>query len=315
MQNRNWRIKKLDMIAANRVGDGLGFDSDENALDVYWPWRFTVAGNGIEGETGQAVDGNNRCALPGKISRTTTQACPERRFSLIKMTRPAVPPSIFRAYDIRGVVGQTLTADIAHRIGLGIGSEARDRGEQALIIGRDGRHSSPELAGALVAGLRESGRDVVDIDMVPTPLLYFATHWLQANSGVMVTGSHNGPEYNGVKLIIGGQTLFGDALQAIYRRIVAGEFTRGRGGLSSKQTSAPIICARITGDISPVTNGAGLKVVIDCGNGVAGDVAPATISRPGPSCRGNVLRRRWGISQPSSRPQSAGKHGTRWSPG
>ena len=189
------------------------------------------------------------------------------------MTRPVVPPSIFRAYDIRGVVGQTLTADIARRIGLGIGSEARDRGEQAVIIGRDGRHSSPELASALVAGLRESGRDVVDIDMVPTPLLYFATHWLQANSGVMVTGSHNGPEYNGVKLIIGGQTLFGDALQAIYRRIVADQFTRDHGGLSSADVRADYM-TRIAGDISPVTNGAGLKVVIDCGNGVAGDVAP-----------------------------------------
>ena len=189
------------------------------------------------------------------------------------MTQPAVPPSIFRAYDIRGVVGRTLTADIAHRIGLGIGTEARDRGEQTLIIGRDGRHSSPELAGALVAGLRESGRDVVDIGLVPTPLLYFATHWLQARSGVMVTGSHNGPEYNGVKLIIGGQTLFGDALQTIYRRIVAGDFTRGKGGLSSAGVRADYI-ARVTGDISPVANGAGLKVVIDCGNGVAGDVAP-----------------------------------------
>ena len=189
------------------------------------------------------------------------------------MTQPAVPPSIFRAYDIRGVVGRTLTADIAHRIGLGIGTEARDRGEQTLIIGRDGRHSSPELAGALVAGLRESGRDVVDIGLVPTPLLYFATHWLQANSGVMVTGSHNGPEYNGVKLIIGGQTLFGDALQTIYRRIVAGDFTRGKGGLSSAGVRADYI-GRVTGDISPVANGAGLKVVIDCGNGVAGDVAP-----------------------------------------
>jgi len=189
------------------------------------------------------------------------------------MTQPAVPPSIFRAYDIRGVVGRTLTADIAHRIGLGIGTEARDRGEQTLIIGRDGRDSSPELAGALVEGLRESGRDVVDIGLVPTPLLYFATHWLQANSGVMVTGSHNGPEYNGVKLIIGGQTLFGDALQAIYRRIVAGDFTRGKGGLSSADVRADYI-ARVTGDISPVANGAGLKVVIDCGNGVAGDVAP-----------------------------------------
>ena len=189
------------------------------------------------------------------------------------MTQTAVPPSIFRAYDIRGVVGRTLTADIAHRIGLGIGTEARDRGEQSVIIGRDGRHSSPELAGALVAGLRESGRDVVDIGMVPTPLLYFATHWLQANSGVMVTGSHNGPEYNGVKLIIGGQTLFGDALQAIYRRIVAGDFARGNGGLSSADVRADYI-ARITGDIAPVASGAGLKVVIDCGNGVAGDVAP-----------------------------------------
>ena len=189
------------------------------------------------------------------------------------MTQPAVPPSIFRAYDIRGVVGRTLTADIAHSIGLGIGAEARDRGEQALIIGRDGRHSSPELAGALVAGLRESGRDVVDIGMVPTPLLYFATHWLQANSGVMVTGSHNGPEYNGVKLIIGGQTLFGDALQAIYRRIVADDFSRGNGGLSCADVRADYI-GRITDDISPVANGAGLKVVIDCGNGVAGDVAP-----------------------------------------
>ena len=189
------------------------------------------------------------------------------------MTRSAVPPSIFRAYDIRGVVGRTLTADIAHRIGLGIGTEARDRGEQAIIIGRDGRHSSPELTGALVAGLRRSGRDVVDIGMVPTPLLYFATHWLQANSGVMVTGSHNGPEYNGMKLIIGGQTLFGDALQAIYQRIVAGDFSRGRGGLSSADVRSDYI-ARIANDISPVSNGAGLKIVIDCGNGVAGDVAP-----------------------------------------
>ena len=189
------------------------------------------------------------------------------------MTHPAVPSSIFRAYDIRGIVGRTLTAAIAHRIGLGIGAEAGDKGEQAVIIGRDGRHSSPELAGALIAGLRESGRDVVDIGMVPTPLLYFATHWLHANSGVMLTGSHNGPEYNGMKLIVAGKTLFGDALQTIYRRIVAGDFTHGRGGLSSADVRADYI-ARIAGDIAPASNGAGLKIVIDCGNGVAGVVAP-----------------------------------------
>ena len=189
------------------------------------------------------------------------------------MAHSAVPASIFRAYDIRGVVGRTLTAGVAHHIGLGIGTEAGDRGEQEIVVGRDGRDSSPELAGALVEGLRESGRDVVDIGMVPTPLLYFATHWLPANSGVMVTGSHNGPEYNGMKLIIAGETLFGDALQAVYRRIVAGEFAAGMGGLSSADVRADYI-ARIASDIAPATRGAALKVVVDCGNGVAGIVAP-----------------------------------------
>ena len=190
-----------------------------------------------------------------------------------KMAGLSVPPSIFRAYDIRGVVNRTLTVDIARHIGLGVGTEAGDRGEQEVVVGRDGRDSSPELAGALVEGLRESGRDVVDIGMVPTPLLYFATHWLPANSGVMVTGSHNGPEYNGMKLIIAGKTLAEDALQAVHRRIVAGEFTTGRGSLSAAEVQADYI-ARIIGDISPAPSGATLKVVVDCGNGVAGIVAP-----------------------------------------
>ena len=189
------------------------------------------------------------------------------------MIHSAVPASIFRAYDIRGVVGDTLTAGIARYIGLGIGAEAGARGEQAIIVGRDGRHSSPELAGALVAGLRESGRDVVDIGMVPTPLLYFATHWLPANSGVMVTGSHNGPEYNGMKLIMAGKTLFGGALQTLYRSIVAGEFSAGRGNLSSADVRADYI-ARICDDVVPAAGGTALKVVVDCGNGVAGIVAP-----------------------------------------
>ena len=189
------------------------------------------------------------------------------------MSHSAVPASIFRAYDIRGVVGETLTAGIARYIGLGIGTEAGDRGEQAIIVGRDGRHSSPELAGALVAGLRESGRDVVDIGMVPTPLLYFATHWLPANSGVMVTGSHNGPEYNGMKLIMAGKTLFGDALQSLYQRIIAGEFSAGQGGLSEADVRTDYI-ARICDDVVPAAGDTALKVVVDCGNGVAGIVAP-----------------------------------------
>ena len=189
------------------------------------------------------------------------------------MIHSAIPSSIFRAYDIRGVVGETLTAGIARYIGLGIGAEAGARGEQAIIVGRDGRHSSPELAAALVAGLRESGRDVVDIGMVPTPLLYFATHWLPANSGIMVTGSHNGPEYNGMKLIMAGKTLFGDELQTLYRRIVAGEFSAGQGKLSGADVRDDYI-ARVCDDVVPAAGAAALKVVVDCGNGVAGITAP-----------------------------------------
>ncbi len=189
------------------------------------------------------------------------------------MTDTAIPASIFRAYDIRGIVGRTLTADIARLIGLGIGAEAAARGEQEIVVGRDGRDSSPDLSNALIAGLRSSGRDVVDIGVVPTPLLYFATHWLPADSGVMVTGSHNGPEYNGMKLIIAGKTLHGEDLQAIYRRIVAGDFTRGRGKLSSSDVKNDYV-ARVAGDISTAARGAALKIIIDCGNGVAGVIAP-----------------------------------------
>lgn len=189
------------------------------------------------------------------------------------MTDTPIPASIFRAYDIRGVVGRTLTADIARLIGLGIGAEAVARGEKKIIVGRDGRDSSPALSSALVAGLRASGRDVVDIGIVPTPLLYFATHWLPANSGVMVTGSHNGPEYNGMKLIVAGKTLHGEDLQAIYRRIVAGDFTGGRGKLSSADVKHDYV-ARVAGDISPTSPATALKLIIDCGNGVAGVIAP-----------------------------------------
>src|SRR5690349_3329267 len=118
------------------------------------------------------------------------------------VNRPVIPPSeIFRAYDIRGVVGKSLTSAFVERIGHAIGSEARKRGMNRVAIGRDGRLSGPELAGALARGLVQSGCDVVDIGMVPTPVLYFATHHLGTQSGVMVTGSHNPPDYNGLKIM------------------------------------------------------------------------------------------------------------------
>ncbi len=179
---------------------------------------------------------------------------------------------IFRAYDIRGVVGETLTTDAVYEIGRALGSEAYERGQQGLVVARDGRLSSPELAEALIKGLREVGRDVIDIGMAPAPVLYFATHYLDTLSGVMVTGSHNPPEYNGLKVVLDGETLSGEAIQAIRKRIESRDYTSGAGNLQAAEI-VPEYVRRISEDI-PVALGNAFKIVIDCGNGVAGAVAP-----------------------------------------
>lgn len=190
-------------------------------------------------------------------------------------TEPTVNKGIFRAYDIRGVVDKTLTADVIMKIGQAIGSEAGVRRQQTIAVGRDGRLSSPDLAHALIQGLRASGRNVIDIGMVPTPVLYFATHQLGTHSGVMVTGSHNGPEYNGVKIVLGDETLSEFAIQDLYRRIVDGDLESGSGELDSTDV-VPAYVRRISDDI-PVAFGNALRVVMDCGNGVAGVVAPQVV--------------------------------------
>ncbi|WP_428609367.1 phosphomannomutase/phosphoglucomutase [Sedimenticola sp.] len=183
----------------------------------------------------------------------------------------SLPDSIFRAYDIRGVVGETLTEQIVYELGRAIGSEAYEKGEQTIIIARDGRHSGTALSNALSEGLMASGRDVLDIGMVPTPVLYFATHFLGSKSGVMITGSHNPPEYNGLKIVINGASLSGDAITGLKRRIERQDFLTGKGALHS-QDLLPDYIERVVGDVQLSRP---LKLVIDCGNGVAGVVAPA----------------------------------------
>jgi phosphomannomutase/phosphoglucomutase len=123
--------------------------------------------------------------------------------------------TIFKAYDIRGVIGSTLDAGIARRIGQAFGTAALAKGERTVIIGRDGRLSGPELAQALAAGLQAAGVDVIDLGMVATPMVYFATNVLKARSGIMVTGSHNPPDYNGFKMVLAGEAIYGDAIQAL----------------------------------------------------------------------------------------------------
>jgi phosphomannomutase/phosphoglucomutase len=187
------------------------------------------------------------------------------------------PPEIFKAYDIRGVVGKTLTPAIVELIGQALGSEALDRGRTTVVIGRDGRLSGPELGAALAAGLRRSGADVIDVGQVATPMLYFATHRFDTLTGVMVTGSHNPPEYNGLKMMLAGETLAGEAIQQLKARIEQGKLARGAGGYRTDDVREDYL-RRITGDVRLSRP---MKLVVDCGNGVAGATAPELYRRLG----------------------------------
>ena len=181
-----------------------------------------------------------------------------------------IPSSIFKAYDIRGIVETELTSDIVKLIGKAVGSESIAMGERGVVVGRDGRLSGPELSEALISGLIESGCHVVNIGMVPSPVVYFATYTKAASSGVMITGSHNPAEYNGLKIMIAGETLSAERIQALYSRILENDFTNGHGTSTSINIDQDYIDT-IKSDIQLEKE---LKVVIDCGNGVAGNIAP-----------------------------------------
>jgi phosphomannomutase/phosphoglucomutase len=190
---------------------------------------------------------------------------------------PMLSADIFRAYDIRGIVDETLTEAGVELIGQAIGSEALARGVSALCVGCDGRHSSPGLVDAVARGLMASGCDVIHVGAVPTPVLYFATHQLDTGSGVMVTGSHNPSNYNGLKIMLGGETLSGDAIKALHRRILHGNLAQGVGSQSSEDVRRAYLDA-IVGDVAVA---APLKVVVDAGNGIAGELGPTLIDELG----------------------------------
>jgi phosphomannomutase/phosphoglucomutase len=193
-----------------------------------------------------------------------------RTFAILAcMNLPA--PEIFKAYDIRGIVERTLTVEAVEAIGQAIGSEAQARGKRAVCIGRDGRLSGPALAQALARGLQTSGVDVIDIGRVTTPILYFAAHHLGTGSGVMVTGSHNPPDYNGLKIMLAGETLSGDDIQKLRRRLETGDLKQGAGSISSRDVGNAYL-ERVTGDIKLKRK---MRIAVDCGNGIPGAFAPA----------------------------------------
>ena len=189
----------------------------------------------------------------------------------------ALDPSIFKAYDIRGIVDKTLTEDAVEIIGRAFGSEAQKRGEKHIFVGRDGRLSGPKLSAALIRGLCQSGCDVTDVGMVPTPVLYYAAYQIGSGSGIMVTGSHNPPDYNGLKMVIGGVTLSGPEIQGLRQRIEAEDFSEGSGSSKTLDMVDDYI-KRIVDDVKLSRR---MKVIVDCGNGVPGAVAPTLLEKLG----------------------------------
>ena len=196
-----------------------------------------------------------------------------------KAPQVLIDKGIFRAYDIRGVVGQSLDPSVAELIGHSIGSLMREQDLHDIVVGRDGRHSGASLVEGLTTGLRRAGVNVIDIGMVPTPVVYFGAYHLRTGCCVSVTGSHNPPDYNGFKIVVGGETLSGDAIQDLYARIGDGRLhtAEDMGSYGERDISADYVM-RIASDVQL---GRRLKVVVDAGNGVAGEIGPRVLEAIG----------------------------------
>lgn len=217
------------------------------------------------------------------VANEPVEAMPAR--PTLEIKEPAKPKplvvdgSIFRAYDIRGVVGKTLDRNVAEVIGHSVGSLMHEQGLHEIVVGRDGRLSGPEMVEGLTAGLRKAGIDVIDIGMVPTPVIYFGAYHLRTGCCISVTGSHNPPDYNGFKIVVGGETLYGDAITDLHTRVGERRLYEAPtpGGHSERDISADYV-QRIASDVQL---GRRLKVVVDAGNGVAGDIGPRVLEAIG----------------------------------
>ncbi len=223
--------------------------------------------------------------LPGPVRQASAASSPVSPSPPVPASSPTpaappaavavtVDPAIFRAYDVRGVVGKTLNGEVAHALGQSIGMLMGEKGLREIVIGRDGRLSGPELAGALADGLRATGIDVTDLGAVPTPLVYYAAFRYNTGCGVAITGSHNPPDYNGFKIVVGGETLAEGAIQDLYQRIASGALRSDGQGSLREVDVAPDYIEKIVSDVLAERR---LKVVVDSGNGIAGAIAPLVL--------------------------------------
>jgi phosphomannomutase/phosphoglucomutase len=251
----------LACLLAMRRGFGLGDAGQADAAP-------TLA-QALEQETGGA-----RADPDASAALATTDRAPEPKAAGV-----AVDAGIFRAYDIRGVVGDTLDAGVAELIGQAIGTVMHEKELQDIVVGRDGRLSGPDMVAGLIAGLRKAGRNVIDIGLAPTPLVYFGSYHLRTGCCVAVTGSHNPPDYNGFKIVLGGETLSGATITDLYDRIATGRLhAAAQPGSASQRQIDDDYVQRIANDVQLQRP---LKIVVDAGNGVAGQLGPRVLEEIG----------------------------------
>ncbi len=220
------------------------------------------------------------------------------------MTQPyALPDAAFKAYDIRGTVPEQLNPDFARLLGLALAASAREQGVDTLVVGYDGRHSSPALSAALQDGINAGGIHTVDLGMVPTPVVYFAANVLNTGSGVAITGSHNPPNYNGFKMMMAGKTLHGADIQALKQRIQAGVQPAAQAGSRETRDLLDQYVATIAERVKLARP---MKIALDCGNGVGGVVAERLFKALG--CQVDVLFGDVDGSFPNHHPDPAEPH-------
>ncbi|HRO28754.1 MAG TPA: phosphomannomutase/phosphoglucomutase, partial [Luteimonas sp.] len=259
-------------------------------LLAYVLWRLpagvqrAIAGAGTDEDHAPAPTLAEALELPPEPDADTTAEATATTAGVVVRDPPKPVPvqidrGIFRAYDIRGIVGQSLDIGVAEMIGRAVGSLMHEQDLTDIVVGRDGRLSGPDLVAGLVSGLRKAGRNVIDIGMAPTPVVYFGAFHLRTGCCISVTGSHNPPDYNGFKIVVGGHTLSGDMITDLHTRMGDGRLhdAPSLGGVVERDISDAYV-ERIASDIQLARP---LKVVVDAGNGVAGEIGPRVLEAIG----------------------------------